>query len=176
MAAELADIRRFLAAHAPFDTLPPEVLAATIRELEVSYYRRGQRILAFGQTNHRFLVVRSGAAELRDEHDNLVARIGKGEAFGYPSLLTDNKVRYGVTALEDSLVYELPEASFHALRRRSGAFDRFFSQALAGRIRLALGGLQDAGGSLPSLTARAQELVTRQPVWVGPESSIREAA
>ena len=39
---ELAEIRDFLAQHAPFDSLPSGVLADLPRRLTVEYHRRGR--------------------------------------------------------------------------------------------------------------------------------------
>ena len=57
---ELAEIRDFLAQHAPFDSLPSGVLADLPRRLTVEYHRRGRSIIARGKDNHSLYVLRSG--------------------------------------------------------------------------------------------------------------------
>ena len=42
---ELAEIRDFLAAHAPFDSLPPVVLESIPAQLSIGYHRRGTVVL-----------------------------------------------------------------------------------------------------------------------------------
>ena len=62
---ELAEIRDFLAAHAPFDSLPAAVLESIPPRLSIGYHRRGPVVLAAGSAAVELLVVRSGAVELR---------------------------------------------------------------------------------------------------------------
>ncbi len=105
---ELPEITEFLIAHRPFDELPGEEIARTVRAVEIEYFRRGAQILAADSDNMELHMIRNGAVELHDSEDELVARLGEGDYFGYISLLSGRPVRYRVTALEDTIVYHLP--------------------------------------------------------------------
>ncbi|MEL7360716.1 MAG: cyclic nucleotide-binding domain-containing protein, partial [Bacteroidota bacterium] len=108
MTPELAQLRDFLAAHAPFDALPEADLQRAIRSLDVRYVRRQQPILTLGQPNAHLHVVRKGAVEVTGPQGGLVARYGEGDSFGYPSLLGDGIASAHASAIEDTLLYQLP--------------------------------------------------------------------
>ncbi|ARA92051.1 hypothetical protein AWN76_001940 [Rhodothermaceae bacterium RA] len=169
---ELRDVAAFLEAVPPFDALPPTERRRAVRALEITYVRQGQVILEIGRPNAHLGLIRTGAVELRDAEHTLIGRVGEGECFGYPSLLTGAPARHRVTAMEDTLLYLLPAASFHALRAASEDFDRFFSRAHAERIRAAV---RDTP-SPTALTRPVRTLVRREPIWVPPEATLHEAA
>jgi CBS domain-containing protein len=174
---ELTEIVNFVGAHAPFHQLDKPMLEPLVRQLEVIYVRRGRVILTPGDNNAYLYLIRSGAVELRDTDESLIARLGEGECFGYPSLLTRGQVTRHVTAIEDGLLYRLPAAAFHDLRRRVSAFDQFFSEAHAERVRQALGELHNANYNNPNLMSLTlRELVAREPVTISPEDTIQDAA
>jgi CBS domain-containing protein len=175
MEAELAEVRDFLRAHAPFDALPEATLARLPSRLSVRYFRRGTRILSCGEPNDALFVVRSGAVELRDAEGTLEARLGAGEVFGYPSLLSDGRAKTTVTALEDTLLYELPGGVFRTLIEQSEAFAQFFAEARTLRLQRALRGLHHST-ELPLLNVRIADLALRPPVTVSPEVSVQRAA
>jgi CBS domain-containing protein len=177
MDGELTEIINFVGKHTPFHHLDMPVLEQLVRQLEIIYVRRGRIVLASGDTNTYLYIIRSGAVELRDSDESLIARLGEGECFGYPSLLTRGEVTRQVTAIEDGLLYRLPEATFHDLRSQVRVFDQFFSEAHAERVRQALGELRTSGYDNPNLMSMTlRELVARAPVTIGPEDTIQDAA
>ena len=176
MNVELAEIRDFLAQHAPFDALPEEVLARLPRKLTLRYFRRGSRILRAGERNEQLFVVRSGAVELREAGGALWGRLEPGEVFGFSPLLTGEGALHEVTALEDSLLLLMPQEVFNDLRSRDESFGQFFSQAHEARLRSAVARLQAPERGVSFLTTQLGELIQRPPVAVQPECSIREAA
>lgn len=129
---ELAEIRDFLAAHAPFDSLPHAVLDSIPSRLSVGYHRRGTVVLAEGSTPVELLVVRSGAVELRDADGDLVERGGAGTCIGGAALATGGRQPVTVQAIEDTLVLACPAAVFHELCGRYAEFAPSSSTALAG--------------------------------------------
>lgn len=74
MDVELAEIRDFLVQHAPFDTLPPDVLDGIPRHCTLAYARRGTVVLDAGRQGEGLHVVRSGAVDVVDESGGLVER------------------------------------------------------------------------------------------------------
>jgi CBS domain-containing protein len=172
MDAEPPAARDFLAQHAPFDALPEEALAWTIRALDVVDVRQGDVILEVGEASRYLYVIRSGAADLRNAEGELVDRVGEGEAFGYPSLLTDTRVARRVTAIEDAVLYRLPAEAFHTLRRAHPAFDRFYAQAHAARVHAAVSERPGVAG----LTDTVRALLTRPAVTAPPDLPVRDAA
>lgn len=174
---ELAEIRDFLAAHAPFDGLPPAVLESIPPRLSVGYHRRGTVVLAEGSTPVELLVVRSGAVELRDSDGELVERGAAGTCIGGAALATGSPQPVTVRAIEDSLVLACPEDLFHQLRGRHPDFASFFEHR-AGRLREAVARqrqhVSDADRLV--LSRRVGDLVSRAPVSIRADASILEAA
>ncbi|MEO1632183.1 MAG: putative nucleotidyltransferase substrate binding domain-containing protein [Bacteroidota bacterium] len=172
MTPELAQLRDFLAAHAPFDTLPEADLQRTVQSLDVRYVRRQQPILTLGQPNAHLHVVRKGAVEVTGPQGALVARYGEGDSFGYPSLLGDGVASAHATAIEDTLLYQLPVETFRALRAQHADFAEFFDEAQAHRLRAAL----DRRTQAAELVTPVRSLLKRAPVTIPLDASIRIAA
>ena len=174
---ELAEIRDFLAAHAPFDTLPATVLESIPSRLGVGYHRRGSVVLAEGSTPLELLVVRSGAVELRDADDTLVERGGAGTCIGGAALVTGTPQPVSVRAIEDTLVLSCPAAVFDDLRDQHAEFASFFEHR-AGRLRDAVARQrqqQVTSAESAVLQRRVGDLVRRAPVSVRADDSIVEA-
>lgn len=176
MDVELAEVRDFLAQHAPFADLPAPVLAALPAKLTARYFRRGSTLVAAGQPNTTMFVLRSGAVDIIDAHGSLVERSDVGTCFGMSSVISGGPSSFTMTAREDSLTLLMPGEVFHDLIRTQPAFARFFMQQQAGRIRSAVESVQvsDSGGAI--LKTRVGEIVRRSPVTTGPGTSIRDAA
>src|SRR5262245_29740452 len=168
------DIAEFLAGRDPFTGLNEGELERLASNTEVEFFPAGTRILPQGeQPQGRVRVVRRGAVELVDR-GKPVDLLGEGEMFGHPSVLSGEPTRYEVRAREDTLTYSLSaEDVIPLLGRPSSA--RFLARSLLARGRRSAGngaappvpevGLQDAAG-----------LVSRPPVIVSPDVSLRDAA
>ncbi|MEO1247379.1 MAG: DUF294 nucleotidyltransferase-like domain-containing protein [Pseudomonadota bacterium] len=169
---EIPEIERFLAALPGFDALNERQIGIAARAVKVAYYPKQSDILVIGHRNAELNIVRSGAVELRDEQDNLVARATEGDCFGFPSLMNDAPVRNHSKALEDALIYHLEGSAFAELRRGSTEFDTHFVRALSDRLtqRPQTASLRGAAGQ------NVGELVARPPVTIDAAVSIRETA
>lgn len=176
MEVELAEVRDFLADHAPFDRLPGSELAALPRRCTIRYARRGSVVLDVGDRGDGLYVVRSGAVEVRDETAELVDRVGAGEAFGMSSLLEHRPTRYRCAAVEDTLLIVLEPAAFDELSQAHPDFATFFAATHHTRLSRAIGNLQRATSGSTALGTRVGDLVTREPVTTTPAASVRDAA
>lgn len=176
MEAELAEVRDFLARHAPFDRLPGEVLAGLPRRCTLSYARRGSVVLDVGDHGDGLYVVRSGAVEVRDETGELVDRAGTGEAFGMSSLLEHRPTRYRCTAVEDTLLLVLEPEAFDELSRTHPDFATFYAATHHARLSRAIGNLQRAASGSTVLGTRVGDLLTRGPVTTSLTATVRVAA
>ncbi|HQH06185.1 MAG TPA: putative nucleotidyltransferase substrate binding domain-containing protein [Phycicoccus sp.] len=173
---ELAEVRDFLARHAPFDALPAEVLAELPRQFTVEYHRRGRAIIGLGKDNHSLFVIRSGAVDILDEQGNLMDRCEVGDVFGSVTLVLGNPSIHDVVAIEDTLVLALPEERFRRLCERHPDFDHFFDIQRAHRMRGAVATLQDSETTHAMLRTGVRDLVRREPITVGVDATIRAAA
>ena len=200
---ELPAVEAFLAVHPPFEGISGDALRQAAAALRVRYVRRGGTIFSVGAANADLFLIRSGAVELRDAEGDLVERLGEGDSFGTPSLLSGEATTRSAHATEDTLLYLLPAAVFHALRRREPAFADGVSEALAQRLARVTRHLRGArteasastgiGAGAPAsispaeaapaetpvrvdLLAPCRTLVRRTPVTGSPDLSIRDAA
>ena len=174
---ELAEIRDFLAAHAPFDSLPAGVLDSIPSRLSVGYHRRGTVVLAEGSMPADLLVVRSGAVELRDPDGELVERGGLGTCVGGAALAEGGPEPVTVRAIEDTLVLACPADLFHELREQHAEFASFFELG-AGRLRDAVlrqRQQQVDGADQAVLRSKVGDLVRRPPVSVPADATILDA-
>jgi len=169
---EILELVDFLRDTPPFGTLPESEIRKAARRLSITYAPAGRVVLEIGEEADHLFIIRSGAVELHDASGTLVGRLGEGEAFGYPSLLTDTAASRRVTTIEDALLYHLPEAVFHRCRSESEKVDAFFARAHAERIHTAI---EDHQQNVP-LTTPLRALISRAPVTASPSATIREAA
>lgn len=133
--SELLPLRSFLAELVPFNGLPLATLEHCCRVLSIGYYSKASAVVPLDAANPMLYIVRSGAFEVRDAEGELVDRLGEGDYFGFPSLLSGEGISNQVLILEDGLVYHLPPDEFDKLRAAHRHFDRFFNRAYEKRLR-----------------------------------------
>lgn len=175
MEVELAEVRDFLAAHPPFDALPPEVLDDLPSRCTLRYARRGSSVLRAGMTNDRLFVVRSGAVDITDG-DTLVDRLGAGGTFGMSALIEHAPTRYDVTAREDTLLITVPQDAVDELVAAHPDVAVHFAATHHDRIRTALGQMQQPARGSAVFRTSVRDLLRIPPVMAPPDVSIRDAA
>lgn len=173
MQAEIIEIKSFISQYPPFSALPEELLDKVASNIEISYFRQGTPIIHFGDHIHDLYLVRSGVVEVYRRNGELYNRLDEGDIFGQMGLLTNNKVRFPVTAIEDSLVYCIPEAIFQTLYDENDLFADFVEVEDSARLRQAVSNTSDANDLT---TSKVRTLITREPVTIYSDQSIQEAA
>ena len=168
--AELALVTDFIAECLPFDSLDNTALAALAPQLKVAYFRRQHR---FGPADGDGLfIVRSGMVD-EQQDSGLLQRLESGESFS--PHVTDNELsgdsRYYV-AVEDCLIYRLPEESLQALRRQHRHIDRFFHARAERRLRRAA----RYRGQPSFLMQAVSAVMSVDPLQISAQTSIRDAA
>lgn len=133
--AELAAIGEALSQSVPFDALPDEVLDDVVAKIEITYHSEGERFVA-GEAHSGLRILRSGAIELKDSSGQLIDRLGENESFNIEGLNARHDGVVG-TALEDTLIYLLPDKHYQALRDSNRDFDRHFHSQRNRRLRRA---------------------------------------
>jgi CBS domain-containing protein len=178
MEIELVEIRDFLAQRPPFDVLPEEQLNELPKLLDIRYLRRSSAFPPIDADRSYLYILRSGAAELLDEEDKLVEKLGEGDIYTTDcQLINFGRAIRGVTT-EDTLLYQLPCSKLKALRQAEPAFDQHFSDSMRDRLKQAVRALQDSGdtSSIAQMTVEVTHLLKKSPVVTDVNSSIREAA
>ncbi len=173
MAAELWEIRDFIAGVPAFEGLPAEALDSLPSRLTVRYLRRG-RPFPPEDAGPGLWVVRSGAVAVHDAEGELLDKLGEADIYLDGG---DADAVRRCQLVEDSLFYFLPREAFEQLRGAHPAFALRFEQSRRERLERALDRLADQRGHADALMATTVEsLLRRDPVTAGPQSSIREAA
>ena len=169
---ELPEIVQFLRSVPGFDELDDAQLLTAAKSIQIAYYRRGEDILTIGNENHYLHIVRSGAIELRDDDDRIMARLAESDCFGFPSLMNEIPARNHSVAIEDSLVYHVSGETFARIRRENVRFDTWFIRALTDRLML-----QPTVPSLRGVSGtQVSTLVGRPPVSFEVGTTIQDVA
>ena len=176
MNVELTAVRDFLAAHHPFDRLPPAVLDDLVTRLTSRYYRRGSVIHTAGRRAESVFILRSGAVDITDANGALADRCVEGDAFGVSSARDDTPSRFTMVALEDSLALLMTATDFRRLLAAYPDFAGFFDEQSAERLRAAVEALRTPEPGHEVLRTTLRDMVSRLPVTVDEAVSIQEAA
>ncbi|MCK8043910.1 DUF294 nucleotidyltransferase-like domain-containing protein [Shewanella sp. 1CM18E] len=171
-ASELHPILQFLQDRVPFDSLDEVTLSQCCKSLTIGYYGKAAGFVPLAPDNPQLYIVRSGAFEVRDKEGELLDRLGEGDYFGFPSLLSGEHANTQVAILEDSLVYHLPPEMFDLLRQKSRQFDRFFNRAFAKRLR------HQGRFKAKDLTttSRITSLMSQTPLTIDMKATVAEAS
>jgi CBS domain-containing protein len=177
MLCGMQEVARVLAAHPPFDGLPPGVLEQTAATVEIAFFPRGAMILRQGGEPTRYLhVIVKGVVELRQADDRgvaeLVETLAEGETFGQLSLLSQAPHLWDVVAREDVLAYLIPAGQVEQLRHQPG-FEALLARRAGDRLRRALVARRVP---LDLFSVGAGELADRPLVACDPGTTVAEAA
>ncbi|HHX8585725.1 TPA: DUF294 nucleotidyltransferase-like domain-containing protein [Vibrio diabolicus] len=173
MEAEQLEVLNFISQYPPFDDLPEEQLKKIALNAEVAYFRQGSEILNFGDTIRDLYMVRSGAVEIYRRKGELYNRIDAGGLFGQMGLLMNNRVRMPAKAIEDTLVYCIPEDIFNELCDEFENFADYMELEDSARLRSAISSRSESNDFT---TAKARKILARDPVTLEATASIQEAA
>lgn len=173
MHAEQSDIYKFLRKTPPFNVLPKEAVEHAALNIEISYVRAGTDILAYGEPIHDLYIVRSGSVEVFRRSGELYNRLDDRGLFGQFGLLMHNRVRFPVTALEDTLLYCLPENVFNEFFEQYQAFSDFMEVEDSGRLHNAV---QRSLQANPLNSVRLSTIILQQTPEIDEQTSAQDAA
>lgn len=173
MQSEHLEIIDFLRLYPPFNELPEEALARIAANTEISYFKAGTRIFEFDQPVDAWYIIRSGAVEVYRRNGDLYNRLSEGGYFGEFGLLRENRMRFPIVALEDTLTYLIPAPIFRELFELYERFADFVEVEDRTRLRHTVARREDAN---ELLTSRIDVLIGREPVTIETGSNVRQAA
>lgn len=177
MDVELIEIQEFLASHPPFDQLPSQTLERLPKRLSVRYFRRGTPFPPADADQPYLYLIRRGAVELRDPQGELVSKLAEGDLCVMPCRPQEQTPPLAGNTAEDTLAYLLPCSDLAQLRAQHPTFAEHFEQSVTNRLRKALDVMTDTPSSGSGLmTVTVGDLVRREPITTGPQTSIRAAA
>ena len=173
MQAEQIEISGFLSQHRPFDKLPVDARDALAQSIEIAYFRAGTEILQFRDPIEDLYVVRSGSVEVFRRSGALHNRLAEGAIFGQMGLLMNGKVRFPVKALDDTLVYCIPDKLFQRYCTEYDDFADYFEVDEAEILRDTI----SRSVELSDLTTvKAKSVLTRPAVIAAPDITAPQAA
>lgn len=173
MQAEQVEISNFLSQYRPFDELSEEARNALAQSIEIAYFRAGTEILKFRDAIEDLYLVRSGSVEVFRRDGELHNRLAEGGIFGQTGLLMNGRVRYPVTARDDTLVYCIPEERFKHYCSEYDDFADYFEADESGMLRETVSRSED---SSDLTTVKVKSILTREPVTAPPDWTVQQAA
>lgn len=173
MEAELLEIKNFLSQYPPFNELPENILEDITHHVEIAYFRQDTPIIHAGDHIQDLYMIRSGVVEIYRRKGELYNRITEGGLFGQMGLLTNNKVSFPVTAIEDTLIYCIPEAVFQQLYDEYDTFADYVEVQDNARLRQAISNTAEQNDLT---TAKVKRLLSREAPFVYNDASIQDAA
>lgn len=172
MDAEALEIRQHLARFAPFDALSDELLDEVAGGIDVVYFKAGSDILQRSQPIDALHYIRSGAVEVYRRNGALHNRLEEGDIYGHFSLLRNHRVHFPVKAIEDTLIYLVPDETFRKLCTEDEQFADFVELEQP-RLKTTV---EKYTGDATMTTTRVRKLITRLPVMVDAATTVQEAA
>lgn len=176
MEAELQDIKDFIQAVPPFDTLPGDSLNALVQSITIRYIRNGLSLPPKGETLRRLYLIRKGALSLFSKDGNLLGMLGEGDICTVFCTQTEDHT-FVVKAKEDALVYTIPCDELTDLMQTYPAVLSFFMQSASERLKETVVGMsEDAIVTSTLMNTAVDDLYNGPAITIESGSSIRDAA
>lgn len=175
MSVELDEVLGFLRQHEPFSSLPEDTLRALPATMGITYVRRGETVVDYGEQNDTLYIIRSGAVDIVSEENLLLDRREAGLNFGYSTLVGQPQSQYMMQAVEDSVLLMLPRDVFAGLLQEHPDLDRFF-QTASRRVRAAADEVRDSSSADVLRTPVSEVVAGRALISRDAGVSIAEAA
>ncbi|CAM3676747.1 DUF294 nucleotidyltransferase-like domain-containing protein [Rheinheimera salexigens] len=173
MEIEQIEILEFLKRHPPFQDLPEQELLDIALNTDIAYFQAGSEILIFNQPLSALHLIRSGVVETFRRNGDLYNRLTEGGILGEQGLLRGGKVRFPATAVEDSLIYLIPDHIFQHIFDSNDLFADYIEVGDTERRKSAKS-IKQAETDL--LSAQVRTLVRREPVCIETTASVWDAA
>ena len=173
MEVEHIEIADHLSRFEPFEDMPDQAVQHVASKVDAAYYKAESDILLSGQEIHQVYFIRSGAVEIFRSNGKLYNRQGEGTMFGHMSLMMNNRVRFPARAIEDTLVYIIPENLFVQLCDEHEAFADYVGHGEQSGLRQAV---SRARRSNDLMRTRIHKLISRDMVTIHQTATVFDAA
>lgn len=168
------EVNSFLQDCPPFDTLSEEQRSWAVSQLQSVYMNDQNCNDILKDMRPALFIARSGVFDLRGADGRLIERLESGDLFGYPSLLSGREVVNKLQAIEDGIVYVLPQSAFDRLRNASKPFEQYFIRAHGQRLLTEQ--KSDDGTDSDWSEQTVGSVVSMPPVSLSSSTSVQEAA
>ncbi len=175
----------FLRRHSPFNRMEPEALAFMAERLVLVFHARDSIILSpeMGEVGQLHIIQR-GKVLARQAGSVSVTEyaaltMGPGECFPIGAISAHRPSTNSYVAVEDSFCFQLAAEDFMRLMEMSPVFHLFCTKYIASLLNQSREQLQNQfaqrAAEQQTMTTPLGRLVKREPVFVAPELSSREA-
>ncbi|PVZ86656.1 histidine kinase [Serratia sp. S1B] len=138
----LPNIIDFIARIDPFDQLPTQLQQGIAQTVRISYLGQGESLPFDIDAEERYLyIVRTGALEQRMSNGVLRAKLGPDDLFGFTFLAStpgNPADCYNVTAIDDTLLYQIPHSKLKQLLHEHPQYANLFAAQARERLQSAL--------------------------------------
>lgn len=173
MEIEQVEILSFLKRHSPFKELPLAEQTQLATQIDIVYYRAGSDILHYNAPLDALYLIRSGVVETFRRNGDLYNRLTEGGIFAEQGLLRGKKVRFPARALQDTLIYLVPAASFERLFEQHEFFADYVE---VGDTERRAQSRQTKATDNQLLSAKVADLLQRPPLLLPSSATIQHAA
>ncbi|KZN66029.1 hypothetical protein N473_10695 [Pseudoalteromonas luteoviolacea CPMOR-1] len=168
----VTDVLNFVTDQLPFSELPASCAHFFVNHTKVVYITTlNQSELLNSEQKHLYLV-RTGGFDLVDNTGEVVTRLGEGDYFGYPSLLTGEDIQNHLEVQTSGLIFLLAHADFDYLRREYPKFEQHFVRAHKKRLLSSHYKERGRGWSERKIAT----LMCKKAVTIEPQASVVDAA
>lgn len=182
----IEDIMDFLKSVPPFEFLSDEVINSITVKISMEYYPKGTHILLQDGAPSEFLyVIKKGGVKVyrRVENEEVVIDYrSEGDTFGFVSLMSGDKSRANVMAIDDTICYLIPKETILNLISKYPEVRDFFLRSFM-NIYLDKGYRDDQSKKAITytvdkilFTTPVEEIATKNVITVKENTPIREAA
>ncbi len=137
----LPNIVQFVSQIVPFDKIPKPALEPLCSQIQIIYLGKGDAIDPCAEEQSKSLyIVRTGSVEQRKRDGVLRAKLGPEDLFGFSFLSgeIDTNNDYVATAIEDSLLYVVPQSALKQLFLAHPEYAEHFASQAQVRLKSAL--------------------------------------
>ena len=179
------DSIHFLKSTPPFQFLDETVLKEIANNLSFEFFPKNTMILSQGGPPSESLrVIKKGGVKvfLSNDDEIVIDYKSEGDSFGYISLLSGDKSRANVLAIEDTLCYLLPKEIIHRVISKEPLFGEFFMKSFFRRYldktykEMRNKNLLFKEGEKVLYTTPVSNLVSRNVVSAPLNTTVKEAA
>jgi len=177
----------FLAAISPFDRLDQPTLSELVEDIAMEYYPKGVKVLTQdGPPSEYLRIIKKGAVKVfrssSDEDEIIIDFRGEGDQFGLVSVISGDRSRANVMAVEDTICYLIskdkivnlfqtnPEVNDHFMR---SFFVNFIDKAYD-MVNRGPSGMGETDRRL--FTTSVGSIISRTPVVASQGVTIQRAA
>lgn len=183
----IEEVIEFLRNVSPFQELDDATLKEVAAGVSMEFYPKGSTILhQDGPASEYLRIVKKGSVKvfIKSSKDDELAidTRGEGETFGFLSLVSADKSRANVVALEDTTCYLVSRGAIIKLLETYPAFAEYFLVTFLNKYidrtykEIHKRSLLYGGGDRLLFTTPVGDIITREAVTASQDISIREAA